>query len=178
MLIPYKGRRRRPPPASSLPKERLPVGTLLAASQSALATHSHINVIPRHSDDDTDVEGATDTSDTTARTNPSYLTEADSGLGPYQRISQFETVKQHATFADIARVGLGPQFRPDHMASHEPIALHHYVKFKKPRNRTGAYSPIEEELGGPSAQSMADSQLGAHDVNSEYQRRTCKSIVH
>jgi hypothetical protein len=82
------------------------------------------------------------------------LTETDLGRDLHQRSSKIEdTDKSTATFADMARAGLGGlPFRPDHMASHEPISLHNYVKFKKPKNRKGAYSPMVED---PNAQAGA-----------------------
>lgn len=43
----------------------------------------------------------------------------------------------------MARAGLGQD--RSHMASHEPTALSNYIKFRKPRNRRGGYSLMEEE---------------------------------
>jgi hypothetical protein len=110
----------------------------------------HITVIARPPDDETISDQETVYSETPVRTNPSYLTETDAGLDLHLRTSQTDNFNHQATFADIARVGLGPQrdLHADQMASHEPIPLHHYMKFKKPRNRKGTYSPIDENIEG------------------------------
>ena len=109
------------------------------------------------------MEGATDTSETPVHTNPSYLTETDLGRDLHHQSSSHDTDRQNATFADMARVGLGGQLRPDHMASHEPIPLTSYIKFKKPRRR-GAHSPFEDEIAdkaptpGPSMNAQYSNQ--------------------
>jgi hypothetical protein len=145
--------------SSALPKERLPIGTLSSSSQSVLATHSHISIIPRQRSNELETEGATDSSETPVHLKPSYITETDLGRDRHLRSSKPATTdKQPTTFADMARAGLGAQFRPDHMASHEPISLHNYVKFKRPKHRKGAYSPMIDDM---STQAGAETSLTA-----------------
>ena len=113
------------------------------------------------------MEGATDSSETPVHTNPSFLTETDLGRDLHHRSSKTDTDKQTATFADMARAGLGAQFRLDHMASQEPVSLHNYVKFKKPKNRKGTYSPVTEDVNDQIDPSFVAAQPVTQDTTGE-----------
>ncbi|KIW03914.1 uncharacterized protein PV09_04757 [Verruconis gallopava] len=173
-------RRGRRPPPSSAPRGRQPVTSLPPSSNSTLTPH--ITVISRPTDEDETSTCGSDKSEKLVRTNPSYLAETDTGRDLHHPSSQTDQESRQATFADMARVGLGPprDFRPDHMASQEPVPLHHYMKFKKPRGRRG-YSPLEEELGtAPPDTSLVLGNCrvlsSMTDENSEtlYKTDTCK----
>ena len=86
---------------------------------------SHITIIPRRIDpQDSETE-------TPVRTNPSYLAETDAGLDLHKRDSY--QPHNHATFADMARSGLGIPHESNSMASDEPQAMSSFVRFKKPQ---------------------------------------------
>lgn len=124
------------------PKDRLPVGT--RASQDPNASISHIQIVPRY-DDEESQSGYED--NTPVHTNQSYLTEVDPGLDLHQRDSHLRQHSGQTTFADMARAGVGG---PDHhtsggdfMASQEPQSLNNFVRFKKKKGRQ--WTPIDEE---------------------------------
>lgn len=145
-LIRFIARRPRPTPSTALPRERLPVGAPTSTAQKPITPH--ITIISRQSDLEL---SRLEESETPVHTNPSFLTETDPGLDLHHRDLQKLTPRHHATFADMARAGLGAardRARIDHMVSQEPVSLSSYVKFKKPRNRKSGYSLAEEEVDG------------------------------
>ncbi|QDS68062.1 hypothetical protein FKW77_009825 [Venturia effusa] len=144
--------RRRGQQAPAHPRDRLPVGT--RGPQDPNASLSHIRIVPRF-DDDESQSGYED--DTPVHTNQSYLTEVDPGLDLHQRDSHLRQHSGQTTFADMARAGVGGSDHStsgDFMASQEPQPLNNFVRFKKKRGRQ--WTPIDEESSPTRASSPVE----------------------
>ncbi|TLD25813.1 hypothetical protein E2P81_ATG09470 [Venturia nashicola] len=140
--------------AAANPRDRLPVGT--RASQDPNASLSHIQIVSRY-DDEESQSGYED--DTPVHTNQSYLTEVDPGLDLHQRDSHLRQHSGQTTFADMARAGVGvpdhhTSFANDFMPSQEPQSLTNFVRFKKKRGRQ--WTPIDEESSSTRPSSPAE----------------------
>jgi hypothetical protein len=133
--------RRRPPAAAALPKDRLPVGT--RRTFDPIASTSHIQIVPRLDDDNSQLSFE---ENTPVHTNPSYLSEIGPGLELHKRESHQRQLSTQTTFADMARASV----ESDHatgkelMASQEPQSLNNFIRFKK-KGRGRQWSPIDEE---------------------------------